>query len=347
MESFISIINANSFNSGLGRYANFLYEATKPSSNLINLRMDKRMVFNHGNTIDGLFPPVTNGWAFNTRFYDIIFNRKLSKLADRTIFHYSTELGRPVGKSVVTIHDLFFLKYPDNYPAGFRRWLGSNLKYYKKLDNIIAISEYTKKHLIEEGFEGTITRIYPPVSPNIYKIEDASKSQIREELNLPLNRTLVLVVASNEKRKNLEVVRKIIENKDFTIVCVGSEIQGSIAFSNLDEHTLNLLYNACDILLSPSIDEGFGFPVAEAMTAGLPVVASDIEVYNEITDGHAILVDSSDKQDIMSGIMEALSGREELSKNGIVYAKNFAFTSFKSQIQHYYSMLFPDVNKFS
>lgn len=343
----VSIINANTFTSGLGRYANFLYEATKPVSSLINLKMDKRMSFDHGEIITGILPPVSNGWTINASLYNVIFNRRLSKISSKSILHYSTELGKPIEDSIATIHDLFFLKYPENYPSGYRRWHLNNLQYYKKLKNIISDSEYTKRQLVEEGFKGQISKIYPPVSPGIFRIADLNKDKIREDLNLPRSKTLVLVVASNEKRKNLEVVREISGNNDLVIVSVGAEVSGAICLKNIDERKLNLLYNACDLLLSPSRDEGFGFPVVEAMTAGLPVVASDIEVYNEITDGHAILVDTSDVQYIREGIKEAIYSSETLSKDAMEYARKYSFENFKSEIRQYYETCFPDKIKFT
>ena len=343
----VSIINANTPYSGLGRYAKFLYEATKPFSSLINLKMDKRISFDHGEIISGILPPVSNGWTVNAALYNVIFNRRLSKISLNSILHYSTQLGRPIEGSVATIHDLFFLRYPENYPSGFRRWLSNNVKYYKKLRNIITISDYTKRQLVDEGFEGQISKIYPPVSPGIFRIFDLNREKIRGDLSLPRNKTIVLVVASNEKRKNLEAVRKISENADLAIVSVGAEIPGAICLKNLDERKLNLLYNVCDLLFSPSKDEGFGFPVVEAMTVGLPVVASNIEVYKEITDGHAILVDTSDVNFIKDGIKEAIDSSENLSKGSMEFAKKYSFENFRSEIIQYYKTYFPDKVEFT
>lgn len=336
------IINANSFNSGIGRYAIFLQEALSPYSTVLNLKMDKNIFYETGVTIEGIFPPISSGWTINTTFYDAIFNKRIKKITTNSIIHYSTILGKPLEDSLATVHDLFFLKYDDNYPSHFKKWLTKNVKYYKKLKNIIAVSDYIKKQLINSGFEGKITRIYPPVSRNIFHIVE--KENLRKALNLPLNKTLILTIASNEKRKNLKIVENVSKNTEYCFVNVGPSNVGNINFRNINEKQLNSLYNACDVFLSPSLDEGFGFPVVEAMSAGLPVVASDIEIYRETTGGNAILVDVSDGNMVTTGIKEALSNRDSLSKNGQLFAGKYSFNIFRDNLIKFYEENFPVEN---
>ncbi len=101
---------------------------------------------------------------------------------------------------------------------------------------------------------------------------------------------------------------------------------------------MNEIYNSADVFLFPSLDEGFGYPVAEAMAAGLPVVASNIEVFHEITADSALLVDP-DPNDLVSGIKEALDSKEELVSKGIERSVQFDFHHFKKKIESYYSQL--------
>ena len=141
------VVNAASFTSGIGRYADSLYEALKPNSSLLNLRMDRRINFDHGETINGVFPPITNGWSFNITFYDSIYNKQIKKTATDSVIHYSSIIGKPIKNSIATIHDLMFLKYDDNYPRLYKRWLNKNMKYYKRLENIVTVSDYVKNSL--------------------------------------------------------------------------------------------------------------------------------------------------------------------------------------------------------
>lgn len=337
------IINANSFNSGIGRYAHFLYEALAPNSTILNLKMDKNIIYEEGRTINGFFPPISSGWTINTSLYNMIFNKSIKKMSSNSVVHYSTILGKPLENSLATVHDLFFLKYDDNYPNHFKRWLSKNVKYYKKLENIIAVSDYVKKQIINCGFEGKITRIYPPVSRSIFKISD--KEKLRKTLSLPLDKTLVLTIASAEKRKNLKIIEKLSEDTEFCFVNVGASDIGNINFRNLNEEQLNYLYNCCDVLLSPSLDEGFGFPVVEAMSIGLPVVASDIEIYRETTEDNAILVDISNKNMVINGIKEALSKKDSLMKNSQIFISRYSFDSFKENLRKFYEENYPCDNE--
>jgi glycosyltransferase involved in cell wall biosynthesis len=337
MYKMVAVVNSASFNSGLGRYAYFLYDALKPNSVLINLRLDKNIIFNHGETINGFIPPITSGWLINSVFYGLAFNRQFKVKEKDAVIHYASMGGKPVENSIATIHDLFFLEFEDNHSFVNRKILTHNLKYYKKLDNIITVSEHVKKQLIDNGFEGKITRIYPPVSDDFTHIED--KNKIRDQLSLPREKILILVVATTQKRKNLKILEQLKLDDSFRIISVGGGIKDAITFRNVDEKKLNQIYNACDLLLSPSLDEGFGFPVVEAMKVGLPVVASDIEIYNETTMGKAILVDNSDVSAIKIGIKEALSNKESLSIEGRKFAIKYGFQNFKEEILKFYSRI--------
>ncbi|EQD68345.1 Glycosyl transferase, group 1 domain protein, partial [mine drainage metagenome] len=109
----------------------------------------------------------------------------------------------------------------------------------------------------------------------------------------------------------------------------------SIAFSGVPGPVLNALYSACDVFLFPSLEEGLGLPVAEAMTCGLPVVASDIEVMREVTGGAAILANPTSAERLASGVMQALADPAGLSRKGYDHSKVFEFTRFKTALRNY------------
>ena len=95
---------------------------------------------------------------------------------------------------------------------------------------------------------------------------------------------------------------------------------------------MNEIYNACDVMSFPSLYEGFGKPLVEGFAAGLPVVASDIEVFRETSGGAAILRDPNDASDLASGVKFALENSEELIIKGLKRAARFSFESFSSEM---------------
>jgi glycosyltransferase involved in cell wall biosynthesis len=125
---------------------------------------------------------------------------------------------------------------------------------------------------------------------------------------------------------------------DYKLVRVGKSImEGEIYFQGVSYETMNEIYNACDVLLFPSLYDGFGSPMVEAFATGLPVVASDIEVFRETSGDAAILRDPNDVSDLVSGVKLALENSEELKIKGMKRAKKFSFDRFANEMNMYYS----------
>jgi glycosyltransferase involved in cell wall biosynthesis len=101
---------------------------------------------------------------------------------------------------------------------------------------------------------------------------------------------------------------------------------------------INEIYNLSDVLLFPSLDEGFGIPMLEAMSCGLPVVAADTEVSREVCDDAAIFVEPT-FEGCVNGVKEAIASADNLSKRGLNRAKYFAFNKFKKRINDLYASI--------
>ena len=211
-----------------------------------------------------------------------------------------------------------------------------NIKRFSKFENVITPTDYIKQSLEEYGFEGKIRTIYTPVRDIFQQMPD--KNEIRKSLGLPLDKILILSISVDIKRKNLYIVKKISQMLDdrFKIVRVGVPINDSITFNKIKDETLVQIYNACDMLLMPSLAEGHGFPISEAFKVGLPVVASDIEVFREVAGNAAIFVDLKSEKSIINGINEAISAREELTKSGLLRSELFSLSRFKQIMLEYY-----------
>ncbi len=202
-------------------------------------------------------------------------------------------------------------------------------------------TNYVKKSLLKWGYNGNIYVINIPVSESFYMLKE-DKSTIRGELNLPRDKTLILSVSNSVFRKNLDAVYKlnnIIDDK-YCIIRVGTPVGNSINFNNIDDETLNKLYNACDLLLFPSLEEGEGLPVIEAFKTGLPVVASDIAVLREVSNNNAVFINPYDVNSLYNGINEALERKDELKKNGLIEAKKYSFEIFKNKMENLYETIY-------
>jgi glycosyltransferase involved in cell wall biosynthesis len=165
-----------------------------------------------------------------------------------------------------------------------------------------------------------------------------NRFSLRKSLGLPEDKKLVLSVSSQDPRKNLKAVAETMRllGEEYHLVRVGKPIGASHSFSNIDDVKLNEIYNACDVLLFPSFDEGFGYPIAEAMTVGLPVVASDIPVFHEIAENAAVLVEP-DPENLARGVKYAFEVRDYLVYIGIQKAKKYSFHRFKEEVNALYS----------
>lgn len=292
----------------------------------------------------GRFPKFAgSGWSFNIQCGSYIF-RELRKRLEESIVHYST-FGLPLltdnAKDIVTIHDLFFLYSEDEAYGGFISVPKHFLNRFRKFSNVLAPTNHIKKELQNYGFEGNVTVLNNPIQATFSYLD--KKTELREELGFPKDKKLVLSVSSLLRRKNLGVVEDTIQRlgHEYKLVRVGPPIGDSINFSRVSPVILNKIYNACDVLLFPTLREGFGFPVVEAFATGLPVVTSDIEVMGEVAGDAALLVEP-DTEHCVSGVKEALSTSVELRNKGLERSKQFSQETFKKNVVNYYASLLKD-----
>ena len=127
-------------------------------------------------------------------------------------------------------------------------------------------------------------------------------------------------------------------DSNYKLVKVGSPIEGAFNFNNLTEVDINRLYNACDVFLFPTLDEGLGFPLIEAMTAGIPVVASDIEAVREICSGAAILVEPTPIE-LSKAILSAIENSGEYINKGISRSSRYSPENFHKSVKSVYSRI--------
>ena len=343
----LAILNVSPAPTGFGRYAIQLASAF-PEARLysfILFRRDEQYTF-PGNVFRGVYPlkySQYSGALLNTLFFPLSFRKPLREVRRFNVIHFLSQEVPPFevdSEKIVTVHDLFALEqWEDSFYRRAYNWVvARHLSHYRKYEHVITVSEHMKRKLLENGFGGKIHRVYSPVSPSFSPL--GNKEELRRRLSLPEDKKLVLSISTRHARKNIKTVLETMEKlgSSYELIRVGEHIGKGIALKPADDRELNAIYNACDVLLIPSLDEGFGYPVVEAFAAGLPVVASDIEVFREVAGDAAVLVEPS-AEACSRGVREAIAAEGELKLKGLARARLFSGDSFSEEMKRIYSSL--------
>ena len=222
---------------------------------------------------------------------------------------------------MLTIHDLAVLRHPET----FNRWtrLYSRLllpRLARAAARVIAVSDFTARETVELlGVDEARVRVIPhgveaPFTPEGPKAEG----------------DYVLAVGTVEPRKNLARLAEAARLVGMELRVAGAPGWGQVDVQSLgfvDDEELARLYRGAAALVYPSLYEGFGLPVLEAMASGTPVVTSIGTAPAEVADGAAVLVDSLDPEAIAAGIREAVGRREELRAKGLERAGGFTWAA--------------------
>ena len=328
-------------------------------------KTEKGIVFQQGEhsmtvTPKGIWNPFGSLWRTFGMVSDI---RKLGL----DIYHgLSHEI--PVGiekthtKSVVTMHDVIFLQFPELYPYIDRMlYKQKYLRSCEKSDRIIAISNQTKESLIEYGHvEGEkIEVIYQAVNPLYEKrVSEEEKNQVRHRYHLPMS--FMLTVGAVERRKNQLLILKAIEKGriDMPLVIVGrhtdyieelkqyissERMENQVMFlTSLSDQELAVVYQMSELFLFPSLFEGWGAPIIEAITSGVPVITSTGSCFHETAGDAAIYVHPDNVEEMESSIQKVLgdsSVRKEMIERGMRYVRQFTEESVANKLMKVYKSL--------
>ncbi len=262
-------------------------------------------------------------------------------------------------KKVITVHDLIAIRYPELYPAIDRKIYKYKFKQsFAHADHIVAISEQTKSDIIEffGVDEDTITVIYQGVHDNFQRSFSISELQaIKTKYNLPDQ--FLLNVGTIEKRKNTKLIlESLLESESgLPLVIVGkpteykdeldafiklNRLQSSVQFiHDIDFPDLPGIYQLCDIFIYPSIFEGFGIPILEAITCGKPVITSTGSCFAEAGGAAAKYVNPEDATSLAKTIDTILSSDEaysQLTDAGKNHIKSFSKQKISSDLMELY-----------
>jgi len=263
---------------------------------------------------------------------------------------YFTMLQGWNGYSVVTVHDMIFERFRDFYS-------GPNAEQFRErkrqcicdADAVICVSEATRED---------VRNFYKLDSGSIYVVPNACSDvfkQLEQNVNtamLPTKQPFLLYVGVRSHYKNFDMLIRVYSKwhwrKDVALVLVGAkpwsdderrqlaqlQIQSRVhLLQDVDDESLCRLYNSAAVFVYPSLCEGFGIPLLEAMACGCPIVASRIPSTIEVAGNCPIYFDPAQEDDLLNALDVALSqGRNsERLRAGFEKAKSYSWDRTAAQ----------------
>lgn len=299
--------------------------------------------------------PNTNFMKSYWRSYGIVKTLLQNKV---DLFHgLSNEIPFGLKKaripSVVTIHDLIFIRYPEYYPFVDRLIYKFKIRHATlHADKIIAISRQTKHDIIHYlGIkEDKIEVIYQDCDPVFHQtVSQIEKDEIKHRYQLP--EKYILNVGTIEERKNLLLIAKALLRIDnIHLVVVGREtkythkVKDFLKKNDLSERVhflhkveyrdLPAIYQQAELFVYPSRFEGFGIPIVEALHSGVPVIAARGSCLEEAGGPDSVYVDPDDEVELALNIQTIIQNNEikkEMINSGKRYLEKFSGKSISDQ----------------
>ena len=255
------------------------------------------------------------------------------------------DLPRPKVRSVVTIHDLIFMRYPEWYRPIDRKIYVKKAKHAcQEADRIIAISNQTSSDIQE--YTGTspdrIDVVHQGCDPVFYSpVSEDGKKQLKQKYSLPSD--YILYVGTIEPRKNLlKIVQALHSGSlDIPLIIIGRatpyietvrEFIGEHGMKNIrflkdvPNEDLPGIYQLADAFIYPSRFEGFGIPILEALFSRTPVITSSGSCFDEAGGKSSMYIDPDDTDEMIHAIrlvLEDKKRRSEMQEKGYEHAQKF------------------------
>jgi len=313
--------------------------------------------------------PQTKLTKLNKSYWRCFLLDKEIKKLKLDIYHgLSHELPRSIqktgAKSVVTIHDVIFMRFPDFFPAIDRFIYKKKFSHaIEHADKIVSICEQTKRDIQHflKGDESKIQVLFQSAHPRFYDLK--KENELREIIkNFVLPKKFILFVGALEERKNVLTLVKAFERvknnikEDLILVGRGKaykkELESYIEkrnlsdrvhiLSNVEDHHLPSFYQLASVFTFPSVFEGWGVPIVDSLFSETPVITSKGSCFPESGGPHSIYVDPYSVDSLSSAIERVLKSdelKEVMKREGRKYAEQFHWRETSTKLISLYESL--------
>lgn len=241
---------------------------------------------------------------------------------------------------ILTVHDLSLFRYPEHHPK--ERVLLNRLfwqKRVKQVNRFLAVSEFTQKELMEladtDGEQIAVT----PLAHDSAVFSPKRKEEIKKFLrNKGLPKDYFLFVGSGDTRKNMQLIPKALDSAGLKTPLILAGWSGwskkrlpanTVSAGYVTDQELALLYSGAKATILPSLYEGFGLPVLEAMACGCPAVVANRASLPEVAGEAGIYIDDlADSKELGEKLLLISRNRglsKELEQKGLLRAKRFSW----------------------
>lgn len=261
--------------------------------------------------------------------------------------------------TLLVCHDVAYKHYPKYIKKIHLDYYENNFaKFHKKADHIVAVSEFTRQDIIKiyDLDPSKVTVGHNATPQGFYPKTDEEKLSIKTKLTEgspyliyvgslhPRKNVVNLIRAFDQFKKNHKSAHKLVlvgrmawKNEELHDIFITTEYRDDIIFTgHVSNQELPKYLAAADVLTYVSVFEGFGIPILEGMSSGVPVITSNVSSMPEVAGDAALLVDPHDPDSIADGIWKVVSNtelRNELIAKGNERVKVF---SWKKTADHIY-----------
>jgi glycosyltransferase involved in cell wall biosynthesis len=258
--------------------------------------------------------------------------------------------GRPK-KFIVTVHDLMPILYPSVIKdlSAKLQWVLTP-RALRKVDRIIAVSEFTKKEVVRIARveESKIDVVHQGVDHSRYYPMD--KKECKRRFGLDSNEKHILVVTGDDPRRRIDLTKKVFDEvrerrSDVKLIkagyghaLIGEDI---INTGYVPEPEMPILYNSADVFPHTSEYEGFGFPILEAMSCGVPVVVSNKASIPEVVGSYGNMVDLDSEDVTEQFVAKILSCLDKgIDEEAIKQSQNFSWAKTAAETIKVYEKVY-------